>query len=248
MSQRRRTSRPTFSTVDDVVLAGRQWLCAEHPRAAVVLAHGFTATADHPEVAAIAEAIFATGVDVITYDARGHGGSGGESTLGDSERHDVAAAVEAARLRTDKVIAVGASMGAIAVLRHAANDPGLTGVVSVSCPSRWRLPRNATGVFSALMTRTRPGRAFAARFARVRVSAIWTNPVPPVDLVPSISAPLAVVHGNRDRFIGVRDAEELYASAAGPRRLVVVEGMGHAFDAAAAPRIVEAIDWVLEAS
>lgn len=248
MPQLRRTSRPTFSTVDDVLLAGRQWLCAEPPRAAVVLAHGFTATADHPEVAAIAEAIHATGVDVITYDARGHGGSSGESTLGDSERHDVAAAVEAARLRTDKVVAVGASMGAIAVLRYASNDPELTGIVSVSCPSRWRLPRNATGVFSALLTRTGPGRALAARYARVRVSAIWTNPVPPVDLVPSIRAPLAVVHGRLDRFIGVRDAEELYACAAGPRRLVLVEGMGHAFDAAAAPCILEAVDWVLEAS
>jgi len=242
------SAAPTFSTADDVTLAGRRWFCSGRPRAAVVLAHGFTASAHHPDVSAVAEALHANGLDVITYDARGHGASGGESTLGDAERHDVAAAVAAARERSDRVVTVGASMGAIAVLRHAALDPDLDGVVSVSCPSRWRLPLNAVGILSTLMTRTRPGRAFAARFARVRIAARWSNPAPPIDLVSSIRAPLALVHGRKDPFIGVCDAQELYASATGPRRLVLVDGMGHAFGLAAVASIVAAVDWTLASS
>ena len=248
MPHRHDSTAHAFSTTDDIVLAGRHWLCAGRPRAAVVLAHGFTATAHHPDVSEIAEALHANGLDVITYDARGHGASGGESTLGDAERHDVAAAVEAARERSDRVVTVGASMGAIAVLRHAAGDPDLAGVVSVSCPSRWRLPLNAVGILSTLMTRTRLGRALASRFARVRIAARWTNPAPPIDLVSSIRAPLALVHGRNDRFIGVRDAQELYASATGPRRLVLVDGMGHAFGFAAVASIVAAVDWALASS
>ena len=79
----------------------------------------------------------ADGFDVVSYDARGHGRSTGESTLGDLEQHDVAAAVALARTRSSDVVLVGASMGAIAALRYAATDPELRGVVAVSCPARW---------------------------------------------------------------------------------------------------------------
>lgn len=245
---RTRAHRPTFATADEVMLAGRHWLTTEHPRAAVVLAHGFTASSHDPHVAALAEALHHSGVDVVTYDARGHGESGGESTLGDSERHDVAAAVAAARDRVDRVVVVGASMGAIAVLRHAADDAALAGVVSVSCPSRWRVPRSPVGMLAAAMTQTRLGRSYAGRFARVRVAGRWTNPCPPVDLVGRVRAPLALVHGARDRFIGTRDARELYEAAGDPRRLSIVDRMGHAFGPEALAAVVDAVDWTLRAS
>ena len=50
------------------------------------------------------------------------------------------AAVHVARERSDRVVLVGTSMGAIAALRYAATDPELAGVVAVSCPAAWRLP------------------------------------------------------------------------------------------------------------
>lgn len=245
MPPRPRAPRSTFATADDVLLSGRQWLVQGEPRGAVVLAHGFTASADHPEIGLLASAFNAAGIDVVSYDARGHGRSGGVSTLGDQERHDVAAAVEIATARTPHVVVVGASMGAIAVLRYAAQDPMLAGVVSVSCPSRWRVPRSPVGVLSMLMTRTSPGRWFAARYARVRVSPRWTNPTPPIDLVGELQVPLVVVHGTRDRFIPVRDAYELYLSARGERRLEIVDEMGHAFEACAVDAIVQAVEWML---
>src|SRR5260370_1215090 len=121
---------PLFTTTDDVVLTGRHWVRTDAPRAAVVLVHGFTASANDPAVCGVAEALHADGVDVVCYDARGHGTSEGHSTLGDLERHDVAAAVEAARERNDRVVLVGASMGAIAALRYAAHADGLAGAAS----------------------------------------------------------------------------------------------------------------------
>ena len=169
-----------FTTTDDVVLTGRHWVRTDAPRAAVVLVHGFTASANDPAVCDVAEALHADGVDVVCYDARGHGTSEGHSTLGDLERHDVAAAVEAARERNDRVVLVGASMGAIAALRYAAHADGLAGVVSVSCPAQWRLPRNVQGVLAAGLTRTRVGRAVASRWMGVQVAPRWTNPEPPI--------------------------------------------------------------------
>src|SRR5262249_8934690 len=109
--------RPLFTTTHAARLSPRRWLHADAPRAAVVLVHGFSASADHPDVCDLAEVLHTDGVDVVCYDARGHGTSEGHSTLGDLERHDVAAAVDAARDRSDRVVLVGASMGAIAALR-----------------------------------------------------------------------------------------------------------------------------------
>jgi uncharacterized protein len=237
-----------FTTTDDVVLTGRSWLRTDAPRAAVVLVHGFSSSTDDPNIRALAEALHDYGVDVVCYDARGHGTSEGHSTLGDLERYDVAAAVEAARDRSDRVVLVGASMGAIAALRYAAANDGIAGVVSVSCPSRWLLPRNVHGVFAAGLTRTRIGRAVASRWMRVQIAPRWTNPAPPVELVPRIRAPIAFVHGAADRFIPASAAEELFALAHEPRRLQVVPAMGHAFEPQSVPAVRDSVDWTLDHS
>lgn len=234
----------TLETADGVHLAVHHWQ-ADEPHAAVVLVHGFTASASDPQVEAIASELHSKGFDVVTYDSRGHGSSGGTSTLGDLEHLDVAAAVAHARTRCDTVVVVGASMGAIAALRHAVDDPTLAGVVTVSCPSRWRLPRNPHGILAAVLTRTPLGRAFLARSAGVRVHRRWTAPAPPVELVRRLRAPLAVVHGDRDRFISAHDATELHREAESPSRLAIVPGMGHAYSAVCLPAVLGAVRWML---
>src|SRR4051812_13854238 len=134
-SPRRRRRRfadmpqPTMNTSDGLALAGHRRLSTSTPPpAAAVIVHGFSASASCPNVTALADALHHAGLDVVTYDARGHGESPGESTLGDTERFDVEAAVAMARVRTPNVVLIGASMGAIAALRYAATDPELRGV------------------------------------------------------------------------------------------------------------------------
>ncbi len=203
-------TRRTLRTTDGLELVAHCRLAAGTPRAAVVVVHGFSASAACPNVEALADALHADDLDVITYDARGHGDSPGESTLGDHEQHDVEAAVGLARERTPRVILVGASMGAIAALRYAVTDAELTGVVTVSCPAAWRLPRNVRGVLAAAMTRTRVGRRATHRLCGVRIADQWTNPAPPIELAPLLTVPITFIHGTDDRFIAVRDAARLW--------------------------------------
>jgi alpha-beta hydrolase superfamily lysophospholipase len=240
--------RPSLLTSDSVALVGRRWLVEGTPRAAVVIAHGFGAHAEEPSVVATAVALRDRGLDVIAYDARGHGGSGGSSTLGDLEQHDVAAGVLLAGQRSDRVVVVGASMGAIAVLRFASEHRSTAGVVAVSCPARWVLPRTPKAFAAALMTRTAAGRAVAARAMRVRIARDWTDPAPPVDLVHRLDEPVAIVHGAADSFIPVDAASELYGYANDPRSLRIVDGMGHAFSEAALEPVCDAVDWVIAES
>jgi pimeloyl-ACP methyl ester carboxylesterase len=232
-------------TSDGLELAGQQRLVEGRARASVVIVHGFSASSACPHVGALADALHDDGLDVITYDARGHGDSPGESTLGDHEQHDVAAAVSLARERTERVVLVGASMGAIATLRYAATDPELAGAVAVSCPSAWRLPRNIRGVLAAAMTRTEPGRMLTSRLVGVRVARKWTKPTPPIELAPQLQMPITYIHGTDDRFIPVRDAAELFEATPDPRHLLVVRGMGHAFEPIAIEPIRDAVAWAL---
>jgi alpha-beta hydrolase superfamily lysophospholipase len=234
-------------TSDDVRLRARRWDATGTCRATVVLVHGFAASLDEEKLVALVEALGGAGFDGIAYDGRGHGGSGGETTLGDRERWDVAAAVTAIGASAAPVVLVGASMGAIAALRFAASSPGsVAGVVAVSCPAWWRLPFNARGVLSTLLTQTPFGREFARRQMGVRIARPAPRPVPPIDLVGELGVPVAIVHGRADPFISVAAAEALFATAHEPRRLELVEGFGHAFEPEATPAILGALEWCLE--
>src|ERR1700683_3828416 len=105
---------------------------------AIVVAHGFTLSWQRPNVWRIANR-FSQNAGVVTFDFRGHGRSGGLSTLGDREIKDLDVAVAYAReLGYQRVAAVGFSMGASIVLRHAGLiGGGLDAVVSVSSPGWW---------------------------------------------------------------------------------------------------------------
>lgn len=241
------TSR-VLATIDGLALPARLW-AAPNARAAVVLVHGFSASSHDGAVVRQAEALRDAGFDVVGYDSRGHGGSGGECTLGDLERHDVAAAAEAARASGLPVVLVGASMGAISVLRHTATaEVPPAGVVVVSCPAAWRAPRSLQGALATVMTQTKAGRRIAHRRLGVRLSPVWTNAAPPTALVAGIDVPLALVHGQADRFIKPADAIELYRHARDPKRLDLVPSMGHAYDALGVAPVVSSVEWALAAA
>ena len=240
------TGTVTLHTEDGVDLAAAVTAAEGTPRGAVVLVHGFTATQADSHVVELRIALVDAGLDVVTYDARGHGGSGGTCTLGNEERHDVAAAVAMARQRCDNVVVVGASMGAIAALAHAAEDTSLAGVVTVSSPARWKLHGLPT-VGAAFMTKTRLGRRLLRTRLGVRVAPHMKLGPEPRTLASRLRVPLAVVHGAADRFMPVKEADELFRSAGARRRIDVLPGMGHAFGPLASPRILDAVSWALAA-
>lgn len=220
----------------------------EHAGVAVVVVHGFTAHAAEPNVDAVMSALGDAGFTAVTYDARGHGASSGETTLGVLEQHDVAAAVTLAHDHAPRVVLVGTSMGAIAVLRHAAEGTDdVVGVVTVACPAEWKLPRNVRGLLAAWLTQTRGGRRIAHSRLGVRIASSIERGAPPVEVARSIAVPVAVVHGTADPFIATSAAELLHANVPGPSRLVVVDGLAHAFEPAdrVTPVILDAVDWVL---
>jgi pimeloyl-ACP methyl ester carboxylesterase len=219
---------------------------------AIVLAHGFTLYWQHGAVWKAARRLNRS-CGVITFDFRGHGRSGGLSTLGDREIVDVDVVLGYAReLGYRRVATVGFSMGASIVLRHAALMGGADAVVSVSGPGWWyfRGTRPMRKVHWAVEHRL--GRLVTRTLLNTRISSgRWDPaPLPPADAAARISpTPLLIVHGDRDGYFPVEHAERLYAAAREPKELWIVPGLGHAESGAIEiPAVLDRIaGWVRQA-
>ncbi|MEU0580751.1 alpha/beta fold hydrolase [Streptomyces griseoincarnatus] len=218
-------------------------------RLVFVIAHGFTGDADRPHVRRVAR-VFARYGAVVTFSFRGHGRSGGRSTVGDREVLDLAAAVAWAReLGHTRVVTVGFSMGGSVVLRQAALDAsGVEAVVSVSAPARW-FYRGTAPMRRLHWLVTRPSGRLVGRYGlRTRIHHRQWDPVPlsPVEAVPRIApTPLLVVHGDQDAYFPL-DHPRMLADAAGEHgELWVEHGMGHAENAAPEPLLRRIGDWAV---
>jgi pimeloyl-ACP methyl ester carboxylesterase len=213
----------------------------------IVLAHGFTQSWQRHAVWVTARRLNKFG-GVVMFDFRGHGRSGGTSTLGDLEIKDVDVAVAYAReFGYARIATVGFSMGASIVLRHAGLIGGVDAVVSVSGPGRWyyRGTKPMRRVHYAVEHRL--GRLFTRSVLGTRISGGRWDPVPmpPADAAARIApTPLLIVHGDQDAFFPVDHAQQLYAAAHEPKELWIVPGFGHA-EAAAQPALLNRIGtWV----
>jgi pimeloyl-ACP methyl ester carboxylesterase len=203
---------------------------------AIVIAHGFTGALERPAVRRAAQVLSEFG-GVVTFSFRGHGRSGGRSTVGDREILDLDAAVRWARqMGYGRVATVGFSMGGSVALRHAA-VPGVPvgAVVSVSAPARWYY-RGTAPMRRVHWAITRPAGRLVSRVGlRTRIHPEDWDPVPPspVESVPLIRAPLLIVHGDRDAYFPLDHPHSLAAASAdGSAELWLEPGFGHAENAA----------------
>lgn len=220
---------------------------ARHP--VFVIAHGFTGDVDRPHVRRVARALARYGA-VVTFSFRGHGRSGGRSTVGDREVLDLDAAVGWARsLGHTRVVTVGFSMGGSVVLRHAALREGsVDAVVCVSAPARWYY-RGTAPMRRLHWMVTRPTGRLVGRYGfRTRIHHRDWDPVPlsPVEAVPRIApTPLLVVHGDRDGYFPLDHPRMLAEASAGHGELWLEHGMGHAEHAADDGLLARIGDWAV---
>jgi pimeloyl-ACP methyl ester carboxylesterase len=217
----------------------------------IVVAHGFTLHWQRPGVWRVANRLNRYG-GVVAFDFRGHGRSGGLSTLGDKEIRDVEAAVRYVReLGYEQVVTVGFSMGGSIVLRHAGLIGGVDAVVSVSGPGRWYYRGTPAMRRVHWAVESKLGRLLARTFLKTRInSGRWDPvPMPPAEAAAKIApTPLLVVHGDSDEYFPADHAEEIFAAARQPKELWVVPGFAHA-ESSATPALLDRIGkWAVAAT
>ena len=214
---------------------------------AIVVAHGFTLSWQRPNVWRIANRLNPI-AGVFSFDFRGHGRSGGLSTLGDREIRDLDVVVRWAReLGYRRVALFCFSIAASIVRRHAGRVGGVDVVVSVSCRVRWYYRGTESMRRVHFAVEHRIGRFVTRRWLKTRISpAGWKLvPVPPDEAAAKISpVPLLIVHGDKDHYFPPEHARQLYMAAKDPKELWLIPGMGHA-EAACGQGLVDRIGrWV----
>ncbi len=180
-----------------------------------MVAHGFTGAHDSSAIRRVGDVLVRRG-GVAAVSMRGHGRSGGESTVGDLEIRDVDAAVDWARhLGYDHVVTVGFSMGGSVVVRHAALFRNVDAAVAISAASRWYYRGTPSMRRLHRVVGSRVGRTVARVARGTRITGQpWSEPLP---LEPRQAAaimtpiPLLVAHGDSDHYFPLDHAQQLAA-------------------------------------
>ena len=238
----------------DGVRIGATWL-PRSPDTAFVVAHGFTGNRGTERMGAILGVLQKHG-SVCAIDMRGHGTSGGATTLGMDEVLDVDAAVAFARDQgVERVVSIGFSMGGAVVVRHAAGASGrhmspehkVDAVVSVSAPAFWFYRGTRIMRLVHALVESPAGRlALRARGTHITHES-WPTPYPlsPEAAAGSIDLPFLIVHGDADHYFPLEHPRALErASENNPRRSVlIVPGLRHAESGISAESVEQIALW-----
>jgi organic hydroperoxide reductase OsmC/OhrA/pimeloyl-ACP methyl ester carboxylesterase len=202
-----------------IVLEG--WRCAADGRPKATLIHLHGIADNRGSAAAIVRRYQAQGFDVIAYDSRANGASGGEAcTYGFYEKHDVSRVIDS--VRTGPVVLLGGSLGAAVALQAAAVDSRIRAVVAAETFSDLRTIARERA--PAVLTEEMIARAFEEAESRGRFRV---DEVSPVEAARHITVPVFLVHGADDRATVPDHSRRVFAALAGPKRLRIVEGAGH---------------------
>ncbi|MEA2352309.1 MAG: uncharacterized protein QOJ14_723 [Thermoleophilaceae bacterium] len=204
-------ARPDLGTRDGLAYA--LFLPPVEPRAGVVICHGAgSAKESHFD---FARAAVAYDMAALSFDARGHGRSGGR--FGPEAVDDVLTMCGVMREHTPRIALRGSSMGGFCAILGAAAD-GLVDAVVAICPA----PEDF------LLRGLRSGRldGFEADGPALEP---WLERVSLVDAVASLSprTALLLLHARGDEQIPYTVSEELFEAAGEPKRLLLLPGGHH---------------------
>jgi hypothetical protein len=202
-------------------IALRGWLCGTplSSRGTLVVLHGVADTR-HSTVP-IVERYLARGFDVIAYDSRAHGESGGDTcTYGFYEKRDLRTVIDA--FGHGPIVLLGSSLGAAVALQEAAIDPRVSVVVAVESFSDLRTV--ATERAPKFFTRGVIQRAFELA---EREAGFQADAVSPRQAAAMIHVPVLLVHGADDVETPPDHSRRIHDALKGPKRLILVPGVGH---------------------
>jgi len=195
------------------------WFRAPEKRGTVVFLHGLRDT--RGAAVGIAAHFVPRGFEVIAYDSRAHGESGGDAcTYGFYEKQDLRRVLD--RVTVNPIVVMGVSMGAAVALQAAAEDRRIAAVVAVSSFSDLRTAAAERAPFFA--TAGGLERAFerAGKIGQFRV-----DDVSPMAAAADITAPTLLIHGDHDNETPAVHSQRIFAALHGPKRLILVPNAGH---------------------
>jgi uncharacterized protein len=240
------TQRPAPEGCRNATLQGdgvalKAWRCLATPsaRGTIVYLHGIADNRGSAE--GTIRRFLPLGFNVIAYDSRAHGDSGGTAcTYGFFESDDLRRVLDT--VGPGPIALVGTSLGAAVALQAAAKDPRVSAVVAAETFSDLRTVASERAPW--FFSQGRINRAFELAEAQAHFNV---DAVSPVNAAARIKIPVLLIHGAADVETPPAHSERVYRALPGPKRLVIVPGAGHngSLNAAVWKQIEEWIEEVL---
>ncbi len=203
----------------DIELEG--WRChATAPRrGTIVFLHG---VADNRASSiGVIERFGPRGFDVIAYDSRAQGGSGGDAcTYGFYEKQDLERVIDT--IAPGPIVLLGASLGGAVALQEAAQDSRVTAVVAAETFSDLRTVATERAPFALGGFLLRRAFQVAAKKGHFDIDA-----VSPERAAASIRVPVLLIHGAADVDTRPSHSQRVFAALKGPKRLIIVPAATH---------------------
>ena len=231
------TERFTFMGHDGSKLAARLDLPDGPHLGTALFAHCFTCGKDIPAARRIASRLAALGLAVLRFDFTGLGHSEGEfgNTTFSSNVTDLRNAFEALEARgMAPSLLIGHSLGGAAVLKAAAEFPGIRAVVTLGAPFD---PGHVTHNFEgALADIASHGRAEVNLGGRpITIGQAFVEDVTGERLAAAIRTTKAahlILHAPQDAIVGIENAEAIFKAAKHPKSFVTLDTADHLISSA----------------
>jgi len=162
------------------------------------------------------------GFDVVAYDSRAHGESGGDvCTYGFFEKDDLRRVLDALQ-DPGPIVLIGSSLGAAVALQEAADDPRVRVIAVAETFSDLRSVAVERAPF--VMTAGMIQQAFllAEQRGRFRV-----DDVSPEAAARRITVPVLVIHGAADHETSPEHSRRVFEALHSKKRLIIVPDAGH---------------------
>lgn len=194
----------------------------------LVICHGFRGSKDGGGRAImLADAVAALGITVVRFDFTPH-----EPLT--QQIAEIGSVVEFCReCIGTRIFLLGRSMGGSAALAFAAQDGAVAGLCLWSTP--WNLVETFQLSLGEYYHKLAQGEGVVLEdeYGRASLAPKLIEDMQHYDLLACVRkigrTPVLILHGDHDTVVPLRQAQTIYQRAAGPKRLVVIEGGDHQF-------------------
>jgi pimeloyl-ACP methyl ester carboxylesterase len=202
-----------------VTLKGWQGDAVGNRRGTVIYLHGVSDC--RASGAGVMERFRKRGFDVVAYDSRAHGESGGDAcTYGVFEKEDLRRVLEA--VKPGPVVLIGSSLGAAVALQLAADEPRVTAVVAAESFSDLRTVATERAPFFFTSGVIEKAFKLAAESGHFSIDS-----ASPVVAAKTIKAPVLLIHGDADVDTPPAHSQRIFAALTGRKQLILVPGARH---------------------